>query len=95
MDIFEDHGASASCVAALMGGAYAYRVACAEDVILAREKRPSMTLLAALILRLLRGAHFRVHGRPVEAETPGFRVARECLRCVWYVEGAVVAPDYV
>ena len=78
-----------------MDGAYACRVACAEDVIMAHEKRPSMTLLAALILRLLRGAHFRVHGRPVEAETPGFRVARECLRCVRHVEGAVVTPDYV
>ena len=78
-----------------MNGAYVCRVACAEDVILAHEKRPSMTLLAALILRLLRGAHFRVHGRPVEAETRSFWVASECVRYVWHVQGAVGPPNYV
>ena len=82
------HGGSAR-------GVHAFQVARTGVAPEACESARRGLLSQHLVLRVLREARLRVHGRPVEAETPGFRVASECLRYVWHVQGAVGPPNCV
>ena len=67
---------------------HAFQAVSTGDAREARESARSGLLSQHLVLRVLREARLRVHGRPVEAEARVFCVADESLASVGRVGGA-------
>ena len=71
-----------------VSGVHAFQAGSTGDAREARESARSGLLSQHLVLRVLREARLRVHGRPVEAEARAFCVAGESLASVGRVGGA-------